>query len=106
MRRGELWWANLPEPWGRRPVLLLARNEAYDLLTWIMVAPLSTRVRRVPTLVYLEPRDDGVPQPSIINLDNILSVRKEWLDSLLVRLRAERMRAVDRAIHFALSLRD
>ena len=29
MRQFEIWWANLPAPAGRRPVLLLSRNDAY-----------------------------------------------------------------------------
>jgi hypothetical protein len=29
MLRGEIWWAKLPPPVGRDPVLLLSRNEAY-----------------------------------------------------------------------------
>jgi mRNA interferase MazF len=29
MKRGEIWWAEPPTSAGRRPVLLLSRNEAY-----------------------------------------------------------------------------
>ena len=29
MKRGEIWWADLPPPVGRRPVLLLSRDRAY-----------------------------------------------------------------------------
>ncbi|MGH2585905.1 MAG: GMC oxidoreductase [Dehalococcoidia bacterium] len=61
MRRGEIWWANLPAPWGRHPVLLLARNQAYAILTWVMVAPLTTTIRVVPSTVPLDPTIDGVP---------------------------------------------
>jgi mRNA interferase MazF len=31
MKRGEVWWATLPEPVGRRPVVLLSRNAAYPI---------------------------------------------------------------------------
>jgi mRNA-degrading endonuclease toxin of MazEF toxin-antitoxin module len=27
MRRGEVWWADLPAPAGKRPVVLLSRND-------------------------------------------------------------------------------
>ena len=106
MTRGEVWWAELPEPWGRRPVVLLARNEAYDLLTWVMVAPMTTRLRDVPSAILLDPVADGVPQRCSVALDNIQVVRKEWLRSRMVALRPEKMYALDRAIHFALGLRD
>lgn len=105
MRRGEIWWADLPDPWGRRPVVLLARDEAYALLTWIMVAPVTTKVRDLPTAVLLSPDADSVPQLSAIMLDNIQSIRREWLDEPIGRLRVSKVAEVDRAIHFALALR-
>ena len=27
MKQGEIWWAELPKPAGRRPVILLSRDE-------------------------------------------------------------------------------
>jgi mRNA interferase MazF len=85
---------------------LLARDEAYAMLTWVMVAPLTTTIRDIPTAVALEPRVDGVPQSCVVNLDSIQTIRKTWLDTPIARLSADRMRAVDRATHFALGLRD
>ena len=37
MRRGEVWWADLPVPVGRRPVVLLSRNEAYAVRELVTV---------------------------------------------------------------------
>lgn len=105
MRRGEIWWARLPAPWGRRPVLMLARNEAYGRLSWLTVAPLTSTIRNIPSEVPLSPQLDGIPQASAINLDHILSVHQSWLDGFIVHLRPERMQAVEQAIHFALALR-
>jgi mRNA interferase MazF len=104
MRRGEIWWANLPPPWGRRPVLLVARDEAYTLLTWVMVAPITTTLRDVPTVVHLDPRRDGVPRASAVTLDAVQTIRKEWLDGRIARLGPERMAAVEAALRFALAL--
>jgi len=104
VKRGEIWWANLPDPWGRRPVLLLARDEAYDLLTWVAVAPLTTTVRNIPTTVALTPDVDGVPQACVASLDNIQAIRTGWLAARIAALNPDRMREVERAIHFALDL--
>ncbi|MGH2460520.1 MAG: type II toxin-antitoxin system PemK/MazF family toxin [Chloroflexota bacterium] len=106
MRRGEVWRADLPEPWGRRPVVLLARNEAYEILTWVTVAPLTTTIRDIPTAVLLDPHVDGVPRRCVVALDNLQSIRKEWLSTVVTSLPPETMRAIDRAIRFALDLRD
>ncbi len=51
MKRGEIWWAELAPPAGRRPVLLLSRNEAYAVRELVMVAPLTTRIRGIPSEV-------------------------------------------------------
>ena len=98
-------WARLPQPWGRRPVLLLARDEAYDVLTWVMVAPLTTVIRDIPTAVALDSRRYGVPEPSVVSLDSIQSIRVDWLRERITRLPPETMAAVERAIHFGLALR-
>ena len=105
MRRGEVWWATLPEPWGRRPVLLLARDEAYGLLSWFIVAPLTTTIRPINTAVLLEPGRDHVPARSVVALDNIQLVRSAWIQSRITDLSAERMAEVDKAVHLAMGLR-
>ena len=60
MRRGEVWWAELASPAGRRPVLLLSRNDAYDVRELVTVAPVATRIRHIPSKVPLSP-EDGLP---------------------------------------------
>ena len=62
MRRGEVWWAELAAPAGRRPVLLLSRDEAYLVRELVTIAPLTTRVRQIPSEVPLGP-GDGVYVP-------------------------------------------
>jgi mRNA interferase MazF len=80
VRRGEVWWADLPAPWDRRLVLLLSRDEAYAVRTWVLVAPLTTNIRNVPTSVELDPAADGVPRPCVVNLDHLQAIRRDWLD--------------------------
>jgi mRNA-degrading endonuclease toxin of MazEF toxin-antitoxin module len=87
-------------------VLLISRDEAYGRLTWIVVAPLTTRIRSIPTAVQLTPSKHGVPQQSQVSLDNIQAIESSWLDTFITRLPIDTMRQVDRAIHFALGLTD
>lgn len=70
MRRGEVWWTDLPPPAGRRPVVLLSRNEAYAVRELVTVAPITTRARRIPTEVPLGPAE-GLPKACVVNLDTI-----------------------------------
>lgn len=104
MRRGAVWWANLPPPWGRRPVPLLSLDEADQYLNAVVVAPLTTRVRGIASEVPLDPDADGVTRPCAASLDNIQQIRKAWLERPIALLRPEKIEAVDRAIHFALGL--
>ncbi|MBI4236382.1 MAG: type II toxin-antitoxin system PemK/MazF family toxin [Chloroflexi bacterium] len=104
MRRGEVWWAELSPPAGRRPVLLLSRDEAYDIREFIIVSPLTTRRRGLRTEVSLGP-EDGLLRSSIANLDVIITEPKNHLQRRIASLRPERLEAVDAALHFALGLK-
>ncbi|MDO8473884.1 MAG: type II toxin-antitoxin system PemK/MazF family toxin [Dehalococcoidia bacterium] len=103
MRRGEIWWVNLPPPIGRRPSLLLSRDAAYRVRTSITVAMVSRTVRIIPVEVPLGP-EDGMPDQCAVNLDNILTIPKSRLTDCIATLSATKMAAVARAIVFALDL--
>ena len=103
MRRGEIWWAELDPPAGRRPVILLSRNEAYSVRSLVIVAPVTTRIRHIPSEVILR-TDDGMPQGCVVNLDTITTIPKDCLRSRLVTLNAKKLKEVEAAIHFTLGL--
>jgi mRNA-degrading endonuclease toxin of MazEF toxin-antitoxin module len=64
MRDGEVWWADLPAPAGRRPVVLLSCDEAYAVRELVIVAPVTSRARRIATEVALG-CEDGLPRPYV-----------------------------------------
>jgi mRNA interferase MazF len=103
VRRGEVWWADLPPPAGRRPVLLLSREEAYGVRALITVAPVTTRVREIPAEVPLS-RSDGLPKDCAVNLDTIVTIAKSSLRDRITTLRPDKLIAVEEAIHFSLGL--
>ena len=103
MRRGEVWWADLPAPAGRRPVVLLSRDEAYAVRELVIVAPVTSRARRIATEVALG-REDGLPRPCVANLDTITTVPKAALTLRLATLTAAKLAAVERALLFAVGL--
>ena len=103
-KRGDVWWADLRDSWGQRPVVLLARNDAYQSLTWVMVAPTSTRLRQLATALILDPDTDPVPKRCTLLLDHVQSVRQEWLVEPIGSLSEERMTAVDLALHLSLGI--
>jgi mRNA interferase MazF len=105
MKRGEIWWAELAPPAGRRPVLLLSRNEAYAVRELITVAPVTTRIRRIPSEVPLGP-EDGLPRVCVVNLDTITTIAKASLCERLTPLSSEKLKDVELALHFALGFEE
>ena len=103
MQRGEIWWANLLEPIGRRPVLILSRNEAIRLRTQVTVAELTSTIHHIPVEVSLG-LEDGVPRRCVVNLDTLTTVPKQFLDNRICELSADKMDQVHQAIKFALDL--
>lgn len=97
-------WYTFAAPDKRRPVLLLTRNSALGFLTGITVAPITTTARDIPTEVLLTPQDDGTPQFCVVNLDNLQTVQKAQLGSLITTLASQRMAEVEQAICFALGM--
>ena len=63
---GQVWWADLDKV---RPVVVLTRARVAPLLHRVLVAPVTTTVRDIPTEVALGP-DEGVTSGSVANLDN------------------------------------
>ncbi|MGE0127244.1 MAG: type II toxin-antitoxin system PemK/MazF family toxin [Blastocatellales bacterium] len=102
MKQGDVYWYTFRAPDKRRPVLLLTRDSAISFLTGITIAPLTTRIRDIPTEVVLTPEEDGVLTECAVNVDNIQTIQKTNLDEYLTSLSAERMREVRAAIEFAL----
>ena len=112
MRRGEIWWAALGSPGtepgspaGKRPVLLLSRNEAYSIRELIIVAPVTTRIRRIPAEVPLGV-EEGLLKRCVVNLDTIITVAKKSLREKLTTLSYDKMKEVEAALCFALGIKE
>jgi len=103
MRRGEVWWAEQPDPIGRRPVILLSRDEAYEVRNAVTIAQVTTAIRNIPVEVLLDEKD-GLPQKCAVNLDTITTIRKAILTKRICSLSSEKMGQIDKAIKFALAL--
>lgn len=101
MRQFDIWWANLPAPAGRRPVLLLSRNDAYEYLSKFIVAEITTNIRSIPVEVRIG-RREGLPSPCVVNFDNIRTAARHSLDSRAGALTASRYIEVKRALGYAL----
>ena len=103
MNRGEIWWARMPAPSGRRPVVLVSRDSSYAVRSSVTVVEVSRTVRSIPTEVPLGKRD-RLPAKCAANADNLVTIPKAWLDARIGPLSAEKLAALDEALRFAFAL--
>jgi len=102
VKQYEIWTASLPAPAGRRPVLLLSRNDAYDYLNKFVVAEITTTIRDIPVEVRLGAAE-GLPKRCVANCDNLRTVARSWLLKRLGALPVRRHPEVKRAVGYALA---
>ena len=98
--RGDVWLAEVPGD-KRRPVVVLTRSSVLPRLTTALVAPVTSRVRDIPTEVPLGPAH-GLPRRCVANFDNILPLRKDVLVQRVGRLDASDLRRACAAARFAI----
>jgi len=103
MRRGEVWWSQLPPPIEQRPVVLLSRDSAYQVRVAVTVAAVTRTIRNIPVEVALG-ESDGLPSRCVANLDDIATIPKALIKRRIVVLSVEKMQEVEAAIRFALDL--
>lgn len=72
--RGQVWWGEM-EHIGRRPFLVMSRPAAIPVLNSVLAAPVTRRVRGIPTELPLGP-DDGMPTECVASFDNLRVVPK------------------------------
>ena len=99
MRKGEVWWANLPAPSGRRPVVLLSRDAAYVVRNAVTVAEITSTIRNIPVEVPLDQSDD-LPKICVVNPDTISTISKTRLSAFITTLDQDKITQINEAIKF------
>jgi mRNA interferase MazF len=99
MHRGDVWWAEVPGD-KRRPVVVLTRERFISRLNAVLVAPVTSKVRGIPTEVPLDV-SDGMPRPCAINFDNLFTISRARLQTRITHLAPSKLDLVCRAYRFA-----
>lgn len=84
-------------------MVLLSRDEAYSVRELVTIAPVTTRMRRIPTEVALG-KPEGLPRRCVVSLDTVTTIPKRMLGRRITALPPPKLAAVDRALRFALGL--
>lgn len=101
MNRGDVCWYTFKAPDKKRPVLILTRDSASAVLHSVIVAPITSTIRSIPTEVVLT-KDDGLPATCAANFDNLQTVLKSNIGDRIAILTARRMKEAAAAVSFAL----
>lgn len=112
MRRGDVFWASLPEPRGsepgyRRPVLVVQADAFNDSrIGTVIVAALTTNLRlaEAPGNVRLPRRGAGLPRECVVNVSQLLTLDRRFLTARVGSLPAATMEAVDEGLRLVLTL--
>ena len=105
MKQFDIWWADLQEPVGRRPVLLLSRTDAYSYLNKFISVEITSTIRQIASEVPLG-ESEGLPRECVANCDNLRVVARESLTRQAGRLDPARWIEVKRAVGAALGWRE
>jgi mRNA interferase MazF len=86
--QGDIWLLEPPNG-KRRPVLVVTRNEAIPVVTNLVVAPITSTIRAIPTAIPVGP-SEGIDHESVASFDNLAAVPRSLLTRRLGRLDSTR----------------
>lgn len=112
MYRGEVWWADLPDPIGsepgyRRPVLIIQDDTfTQSRLRTVIVVTITSNIElaNAPGNVLLSRDATGLPRDSVANVSQIFTVDKAFLTKRVGSLPVSLQEEVDEGLRTVLYL--
>jgi mRNA interferase MazF len=112
IQRGEIWWAELPEPRRsepgyRRPVLIV-QADSFNLsrIQTAIVATISSNIKLAdaPGNVLLPARSSGLARDSVVNVSQLLTLDRSFFTEHAGTLPPRYQRSVDEGLRTVLQL--
>jgi mRNA interferase MazF len=112
IQRGEVWWADLPEPRRsepgyRRPVLVVqADSFNVSRIQTAIVAAITTNLELAgaPGNVLIPARSAGLARESVVNVSQLLTLDRSFLAEHAGALTPRQLRSVDEGLRTVLQL--
>jgi mRNA interferase MazF len=112
MQRGDIWWAELPDPVGagpgyRRPVVLIqadAFTQSRIATVIVLVLTSNLRLAVAPGNVLVRASESGLPKDSVVNVSQIITLDKLLLDEYVGQLKPQTLVQVEDGVRLALDL--
>lgn len=107
MKRGEIWWASLPDPMGQRPVLVVQSNAFNSSgLRSVVVALITSNLslEGAPGNVRVPQGEAGLSKASVVNVSQVHTLDRARFVKRLGTLTAFLQRRVDDGLRLVLEL--
>ena len=112
MKRGEVWWADLPEPAGsepgyRRPVLIVQADDFNrSRIRTVLAAAITSNlaIAHAPGNLPLPRRSAGLERDSVVNVSQVVTVDKRFLVERAGRLSGSQLRLIEEGLRLVLAL--
>ena len=112
MKRGEIWWATLPAPAGsgpgyKRPVVVIQANPFNaSRISTIIVAVITSNLAlaEAPGNVRIGKSDSGLPEASVVNVSQIITVDRSILTKKVKALPNAALEKVAEGLKLVLAL--
>ena len=112
MKRGEIWWASLPEPAGsgpglRRPVVVVQSNpfNASRISTVVVVVLTSNlALAEAPGNFRISKSESGLPRASVANVSQIITLDRSVLTAKIKTLPHKALSRLDQGLRLVLGL--
>jgi len=112
MKRGELWWANLPAPSGsepgyKRPVLIVQSDHFNESKISTVIAVIITsnlRLAQAPGNVLLPENQTKLKKDSVANVSQMITIDKAFLYSKIGKLNSNLFQQVEIGLKLVLQI--
>ena len=112
IKRGEIWWARLPEPVGsepgyKRPLLIVQANEFNkSRISTIIAVAITTNIRlaAAPGNILLSSKQSKLPKKSVVNISQIITIDKSFLTEKVHTLSSTIMATIEDGMRLVLKL--
>ena len=112
IKRGDIWWADLPEPSGagpgyRRPVIIVQADKFNrSEISTIIIAVITTNLRFANSLgnVSLTEIQTGLPKDSVVNVTQLYTIDESLLLEYVSFVSDKKMEQINEGLRHVLFL--
>ncbi|MCK5230642.1 MAG: type II toxin-antitoxin system PemK/MazF family toxin [Desulfobulbaceae bacterium] len=112
IKRGEIWWAELPDPTGsepgyKRPLIVIQSNDFNNSNIGTVIAVIITsniHLASAPGNILLSTKKSKLSKKSVVNVSQLITVDKSFFTEKVHTLSNKLMEQIDDGIRLVLKL--